>query len=126
MKILIIEDEWIIAHDLKLMLKTLGYNVLCSVDNGQDAVKITEQLKPDIIFMDIKLKGEISGIDAAEVILQRFGKSVIYITAYQDPETYLQAFKTKPIAYINKPFTDLELECALEKAVSSKITAMVV
>jgi two-component system, response regulator PdtaR len=120
MRILIIEDEWIIAYDLNLILKSLGCDVVGTADNGNDAVRITQQLKPDVIFMDIKLKGLISGIDAAEIIMQRYGIPVIYVTAYYDADTMQRALSTNPVAYINKPFTEVELENVLNTAVNRK------
>jgi YesN/AraC family two-component response regulator len=121
MKILIIEDEWIIAYDLKLILKGLGYNVVGTADNGKDALEYTKKMKPDIILVDIKLKGRMSGIEAAHHIFREYRIPVIYVTAFLDSETMQQAMLTHPIAYLNKPFTEPELEDALIK-VSGKST----
>lgn len=102
--ILIVEDEVITAMDLKYTLTDLGYKVVATVDNGQDAIDTAAELCPDITIMDINLKGEMSGIEAAEKILE-FDLPVIYLTANTDDATFSKAVgNSSAYAFIPKPF----------------------
>jgi len=85
-RILIVEDEVIIAMEIELCLQSLGYEVISIVDTGEKAIVKAEVDKPDLILMDIRIKGEMDGIDTAEVIRKRFGIPVIFSTAYCDRE----------------------------------------
>ena len=121
-KILVVEDERITAEDIKCGLQNAGYTVPAIVDSGEDAIEKTEEFNPDLVLMDIKLKGEIDGIMAAEDIRSRFGIPVIYITAYSDDNTVQRAKITEPSGYIlkeqtgliKKPFEESELHTAIE------------
>ena len=86
-KILIVEDESIIALDLQYGLKDLGYKVIGTTDNGQDAIDMAAEHLPDVVLMDIKLKGNMSGIEASEIISE-LGIAVVYLTANNDAETF--------------------------------------
>lgn len=85
--ILIVEDERIVAKDLELRLKTLGYVIVGSVASGEEAVQLTAQLLPDLVIMDIRLNGELDGIEAADRIRKKHFIPVIYLTAHSDEET---------------------------------------
>ncbi|MCP4631777.1 MAG: response regulator, partial [candidate division Zixibacteria bacterium] len=85
-KILIVEDEAIIAMEMENQLQELGYEVTSIVDTGEKAIQKAEEDRPNLILMDIRIKGEMDGIDAAEVIRNRFGIPVIFSTAYLDEE----------------------------------------
>ena len=85
-RILIVEDETIIAMEVESQLQRLGYEVTSVVDTGEKAISKAESDKPDLILMDIRIKGEMDGIDAAEVIRNKFGIPVIFSTAYLDEE----------------------------------------
>ncbi|MBT4089321.1 MAG: response regulator, partial [Deltaproteobacteria bacterium] len=85
-KILIVEDEAIIAMEMESQIQGLGYEVTSIVDTGEKAISKAESDKPDLIIMDIRIKGEMDGIDAAEVIRKRFGIPVVFSTAYLDEE----------------------------------------
>ena len=121
-KILVVEDERITAEDIKGGLQNAGYTVPAIVDSGEDAIKKTEEFSPDLVLMDIKLKGEMDGIKAAEDIRSRFGIPVIYLTAYSDNNTVQRAKITEPSGYIlkeqtgliKKPFEESELHTAIE------------
>jgi DNA-binding NarL/FixJ family response regulator len=108
-KIIIVEDESIIAFDIKNMLINYGYSVVAVLNNGEEAVKKTEEVKPDLVLMDINLKGNIDGVKAAEIIQHRLKTPVIYLTAYSDHETLQRATKTNPYGYIPKPIDSMEL-----------------
>ncbi len=115
-KVLIVEDERITAEDIKQTLESLGYEICNVVSNGEEAIKQAEKLKPDLVLMDIVLKGKISGIEAAEKISSDLNIPVIYLTAYADEATLQQAKLTAPLGYIVKPFTERDLRTAIEIA----------
>jgi len=114
--ILIVEDEGIIARDTKNRLKGFGYAVCALVSSGEEAIKKVEEMHPDLVLMDIRLKGKMDGIEAAEQIQNRFNIPVVYITAYADDNTLQRAKITEPFGYILKPFEDKELYTAIEIA----------
>ena len=115
-KILIVEDEAITANDIQDGLKGFGYDVPAIASSGAEAIKKAEELKPDLVLMDIVLKGDMDGIEAAEHILNRFDIPVVYLTAYID-EARLEKIKgTEPFGYIIKPLEDKELRPAIEMA----------
>ena len=115
-KVLVVEDERIVAKDIQNTLRNLGYEVPAIASTGEDAIKMSGELQPDIILMDIVLKGEIDGIDAASQIKAKFKIPIIYITAYEDEETLDRAKITEPLAYILKPFEERDLHTTLEMA----------
>ena len=115
--ILVVEDESIIAKDIQQSLKKLGYTVLGICSTGEDAVKAAEELKPDLILMDIMLKGNISGIEAATQIREKNNIPVIYLTAYADESTLNKAKVTEPYGYIIKPFKEIDLRTAIELSI---------
>src|SRR5687768_1455738 len=115
--ILVVEDESIVSKDIQNTLKKLGYNIVGASSTGEDAIAVAEEAKPDLILMDIMLKGEMSGIDAATVIKERFNIPVIYLTAYADESTLNKAKVTEPYGYIIKPFKEIDLHTAIEMAI---------
>lgn len=114
-KILVVEDEAITATDLQDRLKDLGYDAPAIASSGEEAIKMAEKLKPDLVFMDITLKG-MDGIEAAVQIHDRFDIPVIYLTAYIDEERLIRTKDTEPLGYIIKPFKYNELRPAIEMA----------
>jgi AmiR/NasT family two-component response regulator len=114
--ILIVEDEQIAAIDLRETLLSLGFTVAGIVKSGEAAVEFVDNNVPDIILMDIHLAGEMSGIDAAEVILSRHTVPIIYVTAYADPELVERAKKTRPYGYIIKPYDERGIRTDIEIA----------
>jgi two-component system response regulator LytT len=112
--ILIVEDESIIAKDIQHSLKKLGYTVVGVTSTGEDAIKLTEELKPDLILMDIMLKGDISGIDAAIQIREKYNIPIIYLTAYADESNLNRAKISEPYGYILKPFKEIDLRTSIE------------
>jgi len=115
-QILVVEDEGIVAEDIKKSLQALGYGVSGVVPSGEEAIKEVKENKPDLVLMDIVLKGEINGIDAADQIRFRFNIPVIYLTAYADEKTLERAKITEPFGYIIKPFEERELHTTIETA----------
>jgi two-component system response regulator LytT len=114
--ILITEDESIVAKDIQMSLKKLGYNVTGICNNGEDAIRTAEEHRPDIVLMDIMLKGEMSGIDAADQIRKRLNIPIIFLTAYADESTLSKAKITEPYGYIIKPFKEIDLRTTIEMA----------
>ncbi len=114
--ILIVEDELLIAHDIKSALTKYGYNVSGIVDSGEEAIEKAVQDQPDLILMDITLTGDIDGIDAAKQIQESVDIPLIFLTASNDIETLDRAKKMEPYGYINKPVNDNEIFTNLETA----------
>jgi len=112
-KILVVEDEMLIGAKISMLLTNLGYEVTGILPRGEDALVQVEENKPDIIVLDINLKGKIDGIETA-AILQRKNIPVIYLTANADDATFNRAKLTRPTAFISKPFKQLDLQRAIE------------
>ncbi len=113
-RILIVEDEMIVALDLEDRLTTMGYDVIGAVQTGEEAVAQATALRPDLILMDIMLKGQIDGIAAASQINELFSIPIIFLTASTDEKTLERAKVTGPFAYVLKPFEDRELRVNIE------------
>ncbi len=118
-KILITEDERIIAEDLKLTLQSFGHEVAAICASGEEAIIKTRELLPDLILMDIQLKGKLSGIEAA-LILKSSKIPVIFCTAYSDHKTIMQAASVDNSGYLIKPIMENELKCILDKVLNGK------
>ena len=116
-RILVVEDELIVAMELKNRLGDLGYSVCGSTASGEEAIKLAAEQHPDIILMDINIKGAYDGIQAAEIIKNDFDIPIIFITAFADPQTLERAKITEPYGYIIKPFEERELHTSIEIAV---------
>jgi len=115
-KILIVEDEILVATDIEESLESLGYEVQNSVATGLDAIAEVEKSLPDLILMDINLKGDMTGIEAAKAISNNHNVPIIYLTANADMSTINQAKVALPYGYIIKPFTDKDLQTNIEIA----------
>jgi len=116
MNILVVEDENIVAVDIQDRLVRLGYGISGHVATGEDAVSKAAELMPDLILMDIMLKGEMDGVEAAEQIRKSTDVPVIFLTAYTDSSTLQRAKLTEPFGYILKPFEERELHSTIEMA----------
>src|SRR5919199_2841285 len=115
-RILIVEDESIVAFNIQNRLQGLGYVVAAIVSSGEAAIQRAAQNPPDLVLMDIKLKGRIDGIEAAARIRSRFQIPVVYLTAYTNDETLHRAKLTEPYGYILKPFEARDLCTTIEVA----------
>jgi response regulator RpfG family c-di-GMP phosphodiesterase len=115
-KIMVVEDEWIVADQLCNNLKDLGYMVCSTASTGAEAISNVRENKPDLILMDIVLKNKMDGIEAAELINSQFNIPVIYLTAYTNQEYIERAKQTKPFGYLVKPFKQGELHANIEMA----------
>jgi len=114
-KILVVEDESVVAKELKKRLENLGYSVPASASSGKEAIQKAEKIHPDLILMDVVLKGDMDGIETAE-LLGQYNIPVVYVTAHADEKTLERAKVTGPYGYILKPFNDGELYATLEMA----------
>ena len=115
-QILIVEDEAIAAIHLQKALESLGYAVPAVVAYGEEAIKRVGEVEPDLVLMDIVLKGAMDGVQAAEQIRDRFGTPVVYITSFSDSDTLQRAKVTEPSGYIIKPFDEKALHTTIEIA----------
>jgi PAS domain S-box-containing protein len=122
--ILIVEDEYILARDLQLILRRAGYEVPCTAACGEDAIFSAEKFRPDLVLMDIKLQGSRDGISVADEIYRRFGIPVIYLTSYGDETVLNRAKATGPIGYILKPYEKKDLLTTIDIALSQHQTAV--
>ncbi|MEJ0101342.1 MAG: response regulator [Bacteroidota bacterium] len=117
-KILIVEDEMIIAAKISMQLTNLGYEVTGILPRGEEAILHVEENKPDIILLDINLKGKLDGIETAAQLQQRDNIPIIYLTANSDEATFNRAKPTRPYAFIAKPFKQLDLQRAIELTIN--------
>ncbi len=113
-RILVVEDESIVAKDIMNSLKKLGYEVTGTVGTGEKALEEIEENKPDIVLMDIMLKDKMTGIECAEKVKDKYKIPVIFLTAYADDNTLKKAKITEPYGYIIKPFKEKELQTTIE------------
>lgn len=116
MNILVVEDESIVAKDIQVCLRKLGYEVIGICSSGEKAVETALNEKPDLVMMDIMLKGEISGVQAAAAIRKELDIPIIFLTAYTDRDTVDRAKETEPYGYIIKPFKEIDIQTAIEIA----------
>lgn len=120
--ILIVEDEIIVAYDIKSCLEKSGYTVDAIAIYGEQAIEKTAQWQPDLVLMDVMLKGEMTGIEAAEKIINCFKIPVVYLTAYSDESTLRKAKTTQPFGYVLKPFEETQLITTIEIALNKHHT----
>ncbi|HNR42701.1 MAG TPA: response regulator [Bacteroidales bacterium] len=119
-RILIVEDELIIAEDIRTKLVSLGYIVTGMAVSADEAEQLLKNIKPDLVILDIMLSGERDGIDLARVIRDQYKVPFIFLTSYADKETVERARRVMPDGYLVKPFTDKDLFAAIEVAVFRK------
>ncbi len=113
---MIVEDEHIVAMGIKRMLKNMGYTLAGVASSGEDAINKAESTFPDLVLMDIMLKGEMNGIEAAKEIKERLGIPVVYLTACSESKIVEHAWRTGPLGYIVKPFDEKDLQKSIDVA----------
>ncbi|MEG4504326.1 ATP-binding protein [Microcoleus sp. F6_B4] len=123
--ILIVEDELLIAKNLAPKLEKLGYQIADIVSSGADAIQRARELRPDLILMDIVIKGDIDGIETAAIINQELDIPIIYTTAYADDETLQRAENTGSYGYLLKPFKEREMHATIKIALSKHQEAVI-
>jgi CheY-like chemotaxis protein len=120
-RILIVEDEPIVSRDIQHTLVSLGYEVAATASSAQEAVKKAAEWTPDLVLMDIVLKGDMDGVEAAACIQAQCHVLVVYISAHSEIEILDRAKLTCPYGYVMKPFTERELVMAIEGALARSI-----
>jgi DNA-binding response OmpR family regulator len=115
-RVLIVEDETLIAEELRERLSQFGYSVIAAVETADEGIAIATRERPDLVLMDIRLKGEKDGVQAAQEIRQQVDIPIVYVTAYSDRLTVDRARQTEYDAYILKPFHRRELQSTIEVA----------
>ena len=115
-KVMIVEDEVIVARQLQKRLETMGYTVPAIASSGRRALKKIAEVRPNVVLMDIVLKGKMTGIEVAERVRTQFRIPVIFLTAYGDVKTVSQAKRTTPCGYLLKPFDSDTLRANIEIA----------
>jgi DNA-binding LytR/AlgR family response regulator len=116
LKILIVEDEMIIAANISLHLTKLGYEVTGILSRGEEVVHHLQTHHPDLMLLDIQLKGELDGIQTANLVVGRFNIAIIYLTSNTDAAHFERAKETHPFAFLSKPYKKLDLQRAIELA----------
>ena len=116
--ILIVEDEQVIAMDLKKTISNFGYNVLSTVSSGEEALDFIAANKPNLVIMDILLSGDLNGIETGVIMSERFKVPIIYITAYAK-EILLRSKITESSTFLVKPFNESELQKKIEDVLSN-------
>ena len=116
-RVLIVEDEAIVSIALRRKLEAMGYTVPAEISSGEDVVDAVSCLRPDVVLMDIRLSGEMDGIDAAKEIQRLFKLPVVYISSYSNEDTLERANTTEPSGYLMKPFSDMALRATVDTAI---------
>lgn len=115
-KILVVEDEAIVAKDISVCLKKIGYEVLGTLSKGEKVLDSIKQDSPDLVLMDIMLAGEMTGIEVSKKIKEKYDIPVVFLTAYADEKTISKAKVTEPYGYVIKPFKEIDLRTSIEMA----------
>jgi CheY-like chemotaxis protein len=118
-RILLVEDENIVAKDIKNMLMELGYLVCGPVSSGPEAIKSVKEKNPSLVLMDIKLKGEMDGIEASKRIHKIINIPIIYMTSYTDDQTFNRAKRTNHQGYLVKPLEKFEIKDVIDQAIKN-------
>ncbi len=119
-RIMLVEDNKIISMELKCRLEGMGYEVAAIVNTGEEAIATATEKNPDLVLMDIKLKGQMDGIEAANKIQSYLDIPVIYVTAYEDDATYQRAKATEPFGYLVKPVEEEDLHSTIESSIGKR------
>ena len=113
---LIVEDDAVVAEDLQQMLSRLGYEAYAIAASAEAAVAEALKRRPDVVLVDVEMKGTLDGIDAAEILRSRFNIPIVYLTAHADDATIARANRTEPYGYLLKPVDSAELRSVIEVA----------
>ena len=119
-KILIVEDEIIIALELEYRLKAMGYSVCGIAASGEKAILLVKETKPNLVLMDINLRGNMNGIQTADIIKDDFSIPSVYLTAYSDESTVNQIKSSKNHEFLFKPYAERELQGVIEKTIGDE------
>ncbi|MDO5981096.1 LytR/AlgR family response regulator transcription factor [Flavivirga spongiicola] len=120
-KVLIVEDEFSIALDIKTSLKKIGYNIVGIASNYKEAMRYAEEEMPDAVIMDINISGEKNGVEAAKDIYDKYKIPIVFLTAYGDDNTFKEALKSRPFGFLLKPFNIKELSFSIQIALQQRV-----
>lgn len=115
-QIMVVEDEELMADKMEMQIEKLGHQLFAHVDNSEDALAALEKGMPDLILMDIQISGAYDGIELTDMIHQNYSIPVIFISSQYDDNTFRRITRTNPIAFITKPFSDIQLQRTIEMA----------
>jgi DNA-binding NarL/FixJ family response regulator len=119
-KVLVVEDEWFISMEIETTLEDAGYTVVGVAVNADEAVRMAEMYRPDLVLMDIRLQGGSDGIAAAAEIGRRFGPRCLFVSAHSDPDTKERGQVANPLGWLPKPFSAHQLVLAVEAALRGR------
>lgn len=119
-RVLVVEDEVIVAMDIAMQLRELGFAPVGHATRGEQAIELAGQLRPDLVLMDVQLAGEMDGVTAAQAIRTQFGVPVVFLSAFDSAAAYARAALTEPAGYITKPFDDHDLLAVMESALGMR------
>lgn len=116
MKIIIVEDDALIALQIETSITSLGHELLATFDNGAEAIEFVAQNRPDFVFMDIELSGAMDGIQCAAILKNKYEIPVLFVTSHDESEVIDEATRLEPLNFLPKPFTDKNIEAAIALA----------
>jgi CheY-like chemotaxis protein len=119
-KIMIVEDDAIIANDLQMIVEDAGYEVIAAVNSGEKAINMAQKVKPDLVLMDIMILGLLDGIEAAAAIFIKLDIPVIYVTAHSNPDILKRIKLTNPYGHIVKPYSDTVVLKTIKETLQKK------
>ncbi len=114
-KIAIVEDEGIVAMDISKCLTSLGYDVAFISDSGEKVLEIVKESQPDLILMDVELKGKLNGLETAKMLKEKYDIHIVFLTAFEDETTLNRIGELSPDGYLVKPFEDEHLQNTLNR-----------
>jgi len=117
-KIAIVEDEGIVAMDISKCLTSLGYDVAFISDSGEKVLELINDSKPDLILMDVELKGDLNGLETAKILREIFDIHIVFLTAFEDETTLNRIGELSPDGYLVKPFEDEQLEFTIKRVLN--------
>ncbi len=117
-KIAIVEDEGIVAMDISKCLTSLGYDVAFVSDSGEKVLELLEDSIPDLILMDVELKGNLNGLETARILREKFNIHIVFLTAFEDETTLNKIGELSPDGYLVKPFEDEQLEFTIKRVLN--------
>jgi CheY-like chemotaxis protein len=120
LRILIVEDERIVGMDLRRRLARMGYTVVAITASGEEAIAYAHQLQPDLVLIDVQLRGSMDGVEAAQYIWTQDKIPVVFMSGYTTVETLERVWRTVPAGYLSKPFFDDQLRAALERTLETR------
>ena len=118
-KIAIVEDEGIVAMDISKCLTSLGYEVAFISDSGERVLEIFEETRPDLILMDVELKGKLNGLETAKMLREKYDIHIVFLTAFEDETTLNRIGELSPDGYLVKPFEDEHLQNTLKRVLGN-------